>query len=71
MAFRAVVNKSCFEAWLYAGDAPFINVGFFLFAVAVFDVQIIKPLAIYQRYAQLFGLSCIDEHSFHVLPNCL
>ena len=71
MALCAIVYERSFEAWFYAGDATFVYIGFFLFAVAVFNVQIVKPLTIYQRYAQLFRLSCIDEHSFHVLPNCL
>ena len=65
VAVGAEVDKGSFQAGLYAGDAAFVNVGFFLFAGAGFDIQVKQPLAVYKRYAQLFGVSCIDQHSFH------
>ena len=65
MAVGAEVDKGSFQAGLYAGDAAFVNVGFFLFAGAGFDIQVKQPLAVYKRYAQLLGVSCIDQHSFH------
>jgi hypothetical protein len=40
-----------------------------LLAVGVFDIEVIEALAFDQRNPQLFGLSCIDKHSFHVDDN--
>lgn len=65
MALCAKVDKRRFKAGFYAGDPAFVNVGFFLFTGAGFDIQVKKPLAVYQSYAQLFRVSCIDQHSFH------
>src|SRR5690606_32294161 len=65
VAFRAEVDEGGFEARLYAGNASFVDTGFFLDSGAVLDVQVIQTLAIDQRNAQLFFLSCIDQHSLH------
>src|SRR5690606_30548877 len=68
MTLCAVVNKCCFSTRFNTCSAAFIEVRYLLFAIAIFNIEIVKPLAIIQGYAQLFGLSCVDEHSFHVLP---
>ncbi len=62
----AVVDETGFERGLDAGDAAFVDVGFFLFAGGDFDAEVVEFLTIDQGDAQLFLLSCIDEHSFHV-----
>ena len=62
----AVVDETGFERGLDAGDPAFVDVGFFLFAGGELDAEIVKFLTINQSDAQLFLLSCIDEHSFHV-----
>ncbi len=65
VAVCAKVDKGGLKAGFHARDPAFVNVGFFLFACTGFDVQIKQSLAVYQRYAQLFRVSCIDQHSFH------
>ncbi|MFT6295551.1 MAG: hypothetical protein ACJATW_001833, partial [Glaciecola sp.] len=45
-ALGAEVNKGSFQAWFYAGDFTFVEIGFLLDAGTVFDVQIIETLAI-------------------------
>ena len=67
MALSTVVNESGFQGGLYAGDLTFVDIGFFLLAGAIFDIQVIQPLAVDQCNAQLFGLGCIDEHSLHAI----
>ena len=65
MAFRAEVHKSGFQAWLYTGYATLVDIGFLLLTGAGFDVEVKQTLAVNQGYAQLFGMSRIDQHSFH------
>src|SRR5690554_433341 len=65
VAIGTEVDKGGFQAGLYAGNSAFVNVGFFLFAGAGLDIQVKQPLAVYQSNAQLFWVSCIDQHSFH------
>jgi hypothetical protein len=66
VARGAVVDEAGFERRLYAGDLAFIDVGLFLFAGGELDTEIEELLSINQSDPQLFLLSCIDEHSFHV-----
>ena len=68
VTFGAEVDESGFEAGFDARDAAFVDVGFFLLTSAGFDIQVIEFLAIYQSDTQLFGLSCVNQHSFHVVP---
>ncbi|MCY1277542.1 hypothetical protein D9M70_262410 [compost metagenome] len=68
VALCAEVDEGGFKAGFDAGDAAFVDVGLLLFAGAGLDVQVEQPLAIDQRYTQLFGLSRVDQHSFHVVP---
>ncbi len=65
MAFGAKIDEGRFEAGFNPGDAAFVDVGFLLFAGAGFDVQVEKTLSVYQGDAQLFRVSCIDQHAFH------
>ena len=60
MAFSAEVHKRSFEAWFYPGYFTFIDIGFFLDSGAVFNVQVIQTLTVYERNAQFFFLRCID-----------
>ena len=66
MARGAVIDETGLEGRFYPGNAAFIDVGFFLFSGSEFDTEIKKFLSINQSDSQLFLLSCIDEHSFHV-----
>ena len=68
--FGAEVDEGGFQAGFDAGDATFVDVGFLLLTSAGFDIQVVQFLAIYQCNAQLFGLSCVDQHSFHEVPLC-
>ena len=65
VAVGAVVDERSLEAGFDAGDAALVDVGFLGFARRDFDVQVVDPLAVDQGYAQLFVLSCVDEHSLH------
>ncbi len=65
VAFGAVIHEGRFEARLDAGDAALVDVGFLGFPGRDLDVEVVDSLAVNQRDAQLFFLSCIDEHSFH------
>ena len=68
---RSVVDETSFERGLYPGDPAFVNVGFFLFASGVLEVEVVKTLSIHHRDALFFGVRGIDQHAFHVLPNGL
>src|SRR5262249_11938400 len=65
--FRTELDERRFEARFDARDARFVDAGFFLFAAAVFDVEVVDALTVDERDAHLFGLRRIDEHSFHVI----
>ena len=66
VAGGAIVDETRFERGFYAGDSTLVDVGFFLFAGGELYAEIVKFLTINQSDSQLFFLSCIDEHSFHV-----
>ena len=65
MPVGAILDKSGFQRRFNPGDAPFVNIGFFLLAGGGFNVEVIKPLAIHHGHAQLFLLSGVNQHSFH------
>ena len=65
VALGAVIDEAGFEAWLDAGDPALVDVGLLLFRGRDFDVEVVEALAIDQCNAQLFCLSCVDQHSFH------
>src|SRR5690606_16294369 len=56
---------------LDAVRAALVDGGLLLLACAAFDIQVVQALAVYQRYAQLFWLSCVDQHSFPEVPLCI
>jgi hypothetical protein len=65
VAFRAVVDESRFETGFDPGYPALVDVGFLRFPGRDFDIEVIDPLAVDQRYAQLLFLGCVDEHSLH------
>ena len=69
VALRAEIDKGSLKAGFDASNTAFINVGFLLLAGTGLNVQVVEALAIYQCNAQLFGLSCVNQHSFHVVPS--
>ncbi len=66
VALGAVVDESGLEAGLDPGDLALVDVGLFLLPAGGFDIEIEQLLAVDDRHAQLFRLSCVDQHSFHV-----
>ena len=65
MTVRAKINKRSLEARLNAGNLCLVDVGLGLNALAVFDVQVVKPLAIDHGNPDLFSLGCVNQHLFH------
>ena len=65
VALPAVFDEAGIQAGLDAGDASFVDVGFFLFSRRRLDVQIEQFLSFNQRDPQFFGLRGVDQHSFH------
>lgn len=61
----AVIDECRFQSRFDAGDAAFIDVGFLLLSRGSFDIEVVKFLAIHEGHAQLFLLSCVDQHAFH------
>ena len=55
------------QARLDSGYAGFEDAGLLLLVTGVFQIQVIKLLAIDQSDPDLFGLRRVDEHSFHCL----
>lgn len=68
MTFGTEIDEGGFKAGFDASDTAFVDVGLLLFAGAGLDVQVVEFLAIYQGNTQLFGLSRVNQHSFHVVP---
>ncbi|MCY1219147.1 hypothetical protein D9M72_311100 [compost metagenome] len=68
VALGAEVDEGCLEAGFDASDSAFVDVGLLLLAGTRFDVQVIQALAVDQSNTQLFGLSRVNQHSFHVVP---
>ena len=66
----AVLDEGGFQRRFEPGDAALVDVGFFLLFGGLFDVDVVQRLAIDDRYAQLFLLSCVDKHPLHggVIP---
>ena len=68
VALGAEVDEGSLEAGFDASNAALVDVGLLLLTSTGFDIQVIELLAIYQSNTQLFGLSCVNQHSFHVVP---
>jgi hypothetical protein len=66
MARGAVIDETGLEGRFYPGNLAFVDIRFFLFSGGQLDTEIEELLSINQSDSQLFLLSCIDEHSFHV-----
>ena len=66
MPLRAELDERCLKAWFDPGDPGFVDVGFFLLATAILDIQVVQFLAIDQGDAHLFGLRRVDQHAFHL-----
>ena len=69
MALRAKIDKGSLKARFDASNTAFVDIGFLLLARTRLDVQVVEALAIYQCNTQLFRLSCVNQHSFHVVPS--
>ena len=65
VAVRTKVDERCLEAGFDPSDFRFVNVCFGLNALAVFDIQVVKPLAIDHSNPDLFGLGGVNQHLFH------
>ena len=65
VAFSAEVHEGGFQGGFYPGDLAFVDVGLFLFAGSVFDIQVIQPLAVDQCHPNLFRVSGVNKHTFH------
>ena len=63
----AVIDKGGLEAGFHAGDATLVDVGFFHLPAGRFDIEVIQLLTIDDGHAQLFWLSCVDQHALHYL----
>ena len=60
MPLLAVIDESCLEAGLDAGDDAFVNVALTLFPCCRFDVEVDELLAFYDGDAQFFLLRRIE-----------
>ena len=56
----AVIHERCLEGGFQADDTALVDIRFFLFFGWLFDVDVIKLLAIDNRHAQFFSLRGID-----------
>ena len=65
VAVGSVIHETRFQRRLDTGDDTLVNITFALLFTQRFDVQIQKVLPIDNGNAQLFGLRCIEQHSFH------
>ena len=65
VAFGAVFDEAGFQRGFDPGDAAFVDIGLFLLFGGNLDVEIVERLAIDNGHAQLFTLSCVDQHAFH------
>ena len=66
MSFSAVINERGLETRFNSSDFAFVNIRFFLLMARAFNIQIVQPLSIYKGNTQLFLLSCVNQHSFHL-----
>ena len=65
VALSAVFDEAGFQRGFDPGDAAEIDVRLLLFAGGDLDVEIEQGLAIHDSHAQLFTLSCVDQHALH------
>ena len=67
MSFSAIIYEGGFEAGLDPGNASLVYVGFLALPAGSFDIEVEQLLAVYDSYPQLFWLSCVNQHSFHIV----
>jgi hypothetical protein len=65
VAVFAVADEAGFEGGFDAGDDTFVDIRFALFAASGFDIDVDQFLAVDNRYAQLFLLRSVKQHTFH------
>ncbi len=65
LAFGAVVDEGGFQAGFDAGDFALVDVPFLLLIGGGFDIEVEEFLAVDNRHAQLFRMSCVKQHSLH------
>ena len=65
VALAAVFDETGLEAGFDAGDASLVDVRFLLLARRDLDIEVKQVLAIDDSHAQLFPLSCVDQHTLH------
>jgi len=61
----AVFDEAGFEGGFYTGDAALVDIGLFLLFRGGLDIEIVERLAIDNGHAQLFTLSCVNQHTLH------
>ena len=65
VAVFTVVDKAGFKAGLYPGNNALVDIALSLLASCNFNIKVDEPLAIDNRNPQLFGMGCVEKHSFH------
>ena len=63
----AIADEAGFKARLDAGNDPFVDIAFALFATGGFDVEVNELLPINDGNAQFFLVRCIKQHAFHAM----
>ena len=66
MALFAITDETGFEGGFDAGDDTLVDIRFTLLAAGGFDIDVDQFLAIDDRYAQLFLLRSVKQHTFHL-----
>ena len=65
MALGTVVDEAGFEGGFDPGDATLVDIRLLLLFRRGLDIEVVEGLAIHNGHAQLFALSCVDQHAFH------
>ena len=65
VAFSAVIDERGFEGRFEPYDPTLVDVAFFLFFRGLFDIDVVKGLAIDDCHAQFFCLRGVDQHTLH------
>jgi len=66
LAFGSIIHKGSLEAGLDARHLPFVDIALLLLIGGGFDIEVEELLAVDDGYAQLFRVSCVKQHSFHL-----
>ena len=65
MTVSTKINERCLKARFDSRDLRFVDVGLGLHTLTVFDIQIVKALAVHHRDTHLFRLRGVNQHFFH------